>query len=303
MAGARRTVREGHRFGGNSLNTTPRPSLFFLAAAWKSLLENKEVVILLALFYAMITLLMPSPFRALIIGGEAASEALLSSPEAMAKAAPMILLAWLVLLVVSSLITVLLARLIVLGREAVLAGGAAALVRRSLKVVVRSLAAIFWIFLYALPGLVLVGLIAGVTGDALSAVLAVGLLIWVIVVAAGVIAAFYASVLSESIDRPLGVLEGWKALKGKQLDLAGSILILWVMMVILLAIAGPLVTGVSDIFMGTAAANVLNFVVTTVLSNVVTFGLMAGTFFVLGVTAPKLLAPAALGRIGGLEDD
>ena len=284
-------------------NHTSRPSLFFLKAAWGSFLENKEVVILLALLYAMITLLMPSPFRALIIGGEAGAEALLSSPQALAEAAPMILLAWLVLLVVSSLITVLLARLIVLGRDAVLAGGPAALVRRSLKVVIRSLAAIFWILLYALPGFVLGGLIAAVTGDALTAVLAVGLLIWVIVVAAAVIAAFYASVLAESIDRPLGVLQGWKALKGKQLDLAGSILILWVVMVILLAIVGPLIIGVSDIFIGSAAANVLNFLVTTILSSIVTFALMAGTFFVLGVTAPKLLAPAALGRIGGLEDD
>ncbi len=284
-------------------NHTSRPALFFLKAAWGSFLENREVVILLALFYAMITLLMPSPFRALIIGGEAGVEALLSSPEALAEAAPMILFAWLVLLVVSSLITVLLARLIVLGRGAVLAGGPAALVRRSLKVVARSLAAIFWILLYALPGFVLMGLIAGLTGEALTAVLAVGLLIWVIVVAAAVIAAFYASVLAESIDRPFGVLEGWKALKGKQLDLAGSILILWVIMVVLLAILGPLVTGLSDIFVGTAAANVLNFLITTILSSIVTFVLMAGTFFVLGVTAPKLLAPAALGRIGRLEED
>lgn len=284
-------------------NATPSRSLFFLRAAWGSFLENKEAVILLALFYAMITLLMPSPFRAIIIGGEADAEALLSSPEAMARAAPMVLFASGVLLAVSSLITVLLARLIVLGRSAVLAGGTAALVRRSLKVVVRSLAAIFWILLYGLPGFILAGLIAGVTGGALTALLAVGLLIWVIVVAAAVIAAFYASVLAESIDRPLGVLEGWKALKGKQLDLAGSILILWVIMVVVLAIVGPLIIGVSDIFIGSAAANVLNFVLTTVLSSIVTFALMASTFFVLGVTAPKLLAPAALGRIGRLDDD
>lgn len=284
-------------------NATPPRSLFFLRAAWKSFLKNKEVVILLALFYAMITLLMPSPFRDLIIGGEAGAEALLSSPEAMVEAAPMILFAWLVLLAVSSLITVLLARLIVLGRGAVLAGGTAALARRSLKVVVLSLAALFWILLYALPGFVLVGLIAGLMGDALSALLAVGLLIWVIVVAAAVVAAFYAAVLAESIDRPLGVVEGWKALKGKQLDLAGSILILWVGLVVLLAIVGPLVTGLSGILVGPAAANILNFVVTTILSSVVTFALMAGTFFVLRVTAPKLLAPATLGRIGGLDDD
>lgn len=284
-------------------NSSPPRSLFFLRAAWKNFLENKEVVILLALLYAMITLLMPSPFRTLIIGGEASAEALLSSPEAMAEAAPTILFAWLVLLAVSSLITVLLARLIVLGRGAVLAGGTAALARRSLKVIVRSLAAVFWILLYGLPGFILAGLIAGLIGEALTALLAVGLLIWVIVVAAAVIAAFYASVLAESIDRPLGVLDGWKALKGKQLDLAGSILILWVFLVVLLAIVGPLVTGLSDIFVGTAAANVLNFLVTTILSSIVTFALMAGTFFVLRVTAPKLLAPAALGRIGGLDDD
>lgn len=282
---------------------TSRPALFFLKAAWGSFLENKEVVVLLALLYAMITLLMPSPFRALIIGGEASAEALLSSPEALAEAAPMILFSWLVLLAVSSLITVLIARLIVLGREAVLAGGPAALVRRSLKVVVRSLAAIFWILLCALPGFILAGLIAGLIGAALSEVLAVGLLIWVIVVAAAVIAAFYASVLAESIDRPLSVLEGWKALKGKQLDLAGSILILWLMMVVLLAIIGPLVTGLSDIFVGTAAANVLNFLVTTILSSIVTFALMASTFFVLGVTAPQLLAAAGRRRTGTLEDD
>lgn len=284
-------------------NLTPPRSLFFLRAAWKRFLENKEVVILLALFYAMVTLLMPSPFRDLIIGGEAGAEALLSSPEAMAAAAPMILFAWLVLLAVSSLITVLLARLIVLGRGAVLAGGAAALARRSLKVVVRSLAALFWILLFALPGFVLLGLIAGLMGDALSALLAVGLLIWVIVVAAAVVAAFYASVLAESIDRPLSVRDGWKALKGKQLDLAGAILILWVILVVLLAIVGPLVTGFSGIFVGPAAANVLNFVVTTIASNIVTFALMAGTFFVLRVSAPKLLAPATLGRIGELDDD
>ena len=55
-------------------NLTSRPALFFLKAAWGSFLENKEVVILLALFYAMVTLVMPSPFRALIIGGEAADD-------------------------------------------------------------------------------------------------------------------------------------------------------------------------------------------------------------------------------------
>ena len=274
-------------------SNSPHPSLFFLQAAWASFLENKEVVILLALLNAMAALSMPSPFRDLIIDGEAGSKALLASPEAAAEAAPMLLLAWLVLLVVGSVVTVILARIIVVGPNAVLDGGIAAMARRSLKVIARSFGAIFWILLYALPAFFFVGLFSNSAGPGANVLLVAFLLFWMIVVAASVISAFYASALAESVDRRLGVRKGWQALAGKKMDIAGAILILWVVLLLVLSIVDPLIVGIARTVLGSSAANVLSFAVTATLSGIVTFVLMAGTFFILGVTAPGLLALSA----------
>jgi hypothetical protein len=251
----------------------------------------------------MITLVMPSAFRDLITGGNAAAQTLLSSPEAVAEAAPMLLFAWFVLLVVGSLIMVVLARTIVLGRGAAMIGGAQALMRRGLRVVLKSLSALFVILIYALPSFVLVGLIADHSSSTINVILAVLLILWVIAVAAAVVAAFYAAVLSESIDRPSGILKGWEALKGKRVDLAGAVLIIWLVFLLSLSIIEPVAVFGGGLIFGEAAGNVLGFVVTTALSGIVSFVLMAATFSVLGVTAPRLLAAATVAPIGDPRDN
>ena len=214
-------------------------------------------MVLLSLLTAMITLAIPSPMRDLVIGGNAAAKALLESPEVLREAAPSLALVWFVLLVTGSLISVVLARTIVLGRGRAMDGGWQSLGWRGFRVVMKALAALFFIVLFALPSFFLVGLIANTAGAGANMILVVALMLWMVVVATVVTGAYYAAVLAESTDRPSGIVKGWDALKGKLMDLCGAILILWVVFLLVAGIIDPIITFGTGLFLGEGLARAL----------------------------------------------
>ncbi len=55
----------------------------------------------------------------------------------------------------------------------------------------------------------------------------------------------------------------------------------------------PIITFGTGLFLGEGLARALSFSVTTVLGGILGFVLMAATFFVLGVTSPGFVGPAA----------
>lgn len=251
---------------------------------------NKEVVVLLALLNALIALMMPAPFREMLISGGGGETPTPSAGEVMA-ALPAILFASAVLFIVNAVITAVIVRLIVLGRSEVMAGGVAALVRRSARILLRSLGALGWFLLAFLPVLLISAMLSAAFSGGGQPVMVLLMILWALFVLSCAVAAFYAAALAEGIDRPFGVADGWRALKGKRSDLVGAILILTIVAYLILALVDPLVGALGRAIAGESAAQVASFLLSSVVGGILTYVLIAGTYHLLAVTAPGLLGP------------